>query len=79
MDEEVVEVLLDEVQFKAFAIEVFVDAVIEGARREFLTRLPIGVVGIAGFGMLVKPGRGVLAAAIGAYALGFAANIYLAF
>ncbi|KAL3835089.1 hypothetical protein ACJIZ3_009825 [Penstemon smallii] len=71
------EVLLDEVDFKEFAVDVFGDAVVLGAGKEVSKRLPIGVAGIAGVGLVVKPGKGVLAAAIGAYALGVATSVYL--
>ncbi|CAA0818393.1 Unknown protein [Striga hermonthica] len=71
------DITLDEAVFGEFAAEVFADAVVSGARAEALKGLPIGVAGIAGFGAVVRPGKGVLAAAIGAYALGVATSIYL--
>lgn len=71
------ESLLDEVEFKAFAMEVFTDAVVSNAGKEVLKRVPLGVAGIAGVGLIVKPGKEILRAAIGAYALGVATSIYL--
>ncbi|PIN13135.1 hypothetical protein CDL12_14248 [Handroanthus impetiginosus] len=71
------EITLDEVEFKDFAAELFADAVASGAGREVLKRMPLGVAGIAGFGVLVKPGKEIVVAAIGAYALGVATSIYL--
>ncbi|KAL3619913.1 hypothetical protein CASFOL_034825 [Castilleja foliolosa] len=71
------EVTLDEAEFEEFAAEVFAEAVDSGARMEVLKRVPLGVAGIAGFGAVVRPGKEVLAAAIGAYTLGVATSIYL--
>ncbi|KAI3459806.1 hypothetical protein Pfo_016469 [Paulownia fortunei] len=71
------EITLDEVEFKEFAVEVFADAVLSGAGREVLKRVPLGVAGIAGVGVVVRPGKEVVVAAIGAYALGVATSIYL--
>lgn len=71
------EITLDEVEFKEFAVEVLVDAVVSSAGREVLKRVPLGVAGIAGVGVVVRPGKEVVVAAIGAYALGVATSIYL--
>ncbi|KAH6778379.1 transmembrane protein, partial [Perilla frutescens var. frutescens] len=71
------EITLDEAEFKEFAVEVFADAVVSNAEMEVLKRVPLGVAGIAGFGLVVKPGKGVVVAAIGAYALGVVTSIYL--
>lgn len=58
-------------------MEVFTDAVVSNAGKEVLKRVPLGVAGIAGVGLIVKPGKEILGAAIGAYALGVATSIYL--
>lgn len=64
-------------EFKEFAVAAFADAVVSSAGKEVLKRLPLGVAGIAGIGVVVKPGKEVVAAAIGAYALGVVTSIYL--
>ncbi|KAG8368315.1 hypothetical protein BUALT_Bualt15G0032800 [Buddleja alternifolia] len=71
------EITLGESEFKEFALEVFRDAVVSNAGREVLKKVPLGVAGIAGVGVVVKPGKEVVAAAIGAYALAVATSIYL--
>ncbi|KAL6578172.1 hypothetical protein OROMI_010500 [Orobanche minor] len=71
------EITLDEMEFKEFAAEVFAEAVVSSARREILKQVPLGLAGIAGFGAVLRPGKEVVAAAIGAYALGAATSIYL--
>nr|GLL49368.1 uncharacterized protein LOC109179611 [Ipomoea trifida] len=71
------EAVLGNSEFREFAVEVFADAVASGAGQAVRTRVPIGVAGIAGIGMLVKPGREFIAAAIGAYTLGVTTSIYL--
>ncbi|KAL8491786.1 hypothetical protein ACS0TY_023401 [Phlomoides rotata] len=68
---------LDEVEFKEFAVAAFTDAVVSGAGKEILKRLPVAVAGITGFGVVVKPGKEVVAAVIGAYALGVVTSIYI--
>ncbi|XP_057778177.1 uncharacterized protein LOC130996918 [Salvia miltiorrhiza] len=71
------EITLDEAEFKEFAVEVFADAIVSKAVAEVLKRLPLGVAGIAGFGVVLRPGNDVVVAAIGAYALGLVTLIYL--
>ncbi|KAL0366620.1 UNVERIFIED_CONTAM: hypothetical protein Sradi_3552100 [Sesamum radiatum] len=71
------EITLGEAEFKEFAVEVFTYAVVSSAGREVLKRVPLGAAGIAGFGVVVKPGKEVVVAAIGAYALGVATSIFL--
>lgn len=71
------EIALDEVEFKEFAVEVFSNAVVSSAVMEVLKRMPLGAAGIAGVGVVVRPGKEVLVAAIGAYAVGVATSIYL--
>ncbi|KAL2456875.1 hypothetical protein Fot_56630 [Forsythia ovata] len=71
------ESVLDEVEFKAFAVEVFTNAVVSNAGDEVLKLVPLGVAGIAGVGLILKPGKEVIGAAVGAYALGVATSIYL--
>ncbi|CAH9106678.1 unnamed protein product [Cuscuta europaea] len=70
------EITLDEAQFKEFEVKVFAEAVVSRAGKEVLKSVPLGVVGIAGFGAVVKPGKDLVAAAIGAYALGVVTSIY---
>ncbi|KAG6408404.1 hypothetical protein SASPL_131424 [Salvia splendens] len=60
-----------------FAVELFADAVVSSAAMEVLKRVPVGVAGIAGFEVVVKPGNDIVVAALGAYALGLVTLIYL--
>ncbi|CAN4100660.1 unnamed protein product [Withania somnifera] len=71
------EIVLGNPEFKEFAVEVFADAVVSGAGKELLKRIPVGVLGIAGVGAVVKPGKELIAAAIGTYALGVATSVYI--
>ncbi|KAF3619526.1 hypothetical protein P3S67_009457 [Capsicum chacoense] len=71
------EYVLGENEFKEFAVEVFADAVVDCAEKEMLKRIPVGVLGIAGVGVVVKPGKELIAAAIAAYALGVATSVYV--
>lgn len=68
---------LGRAEFKAFAVELFADAVVAGARRAVLRRLPIGVLGIAVVGVAARSGKELVTAAIGVYALGVATSVYL--
>ncbi|KAL8150923.1 hypothetical protein V2J09_020731 [Rumex salicifolius] len=61
-------------EFKAFAVDLFTDAVIDGARKALAVRVPIGVAGIAGLGLATRSGKDFVGAAIGVYALGVATS-----
>uniref|UniRef100_A0A1S3Z5P6 Uncharacterized protein n=1 Tax=Nicotiana tabacum TaxID=4097 RepID=A0A1S3Z5P6_TOBAC len=69
------EIVLGNTEFKDFAVEVFADTVVSGAVKELLKRVPLGAFGIVGVGAVVKPGKELVAAAIGAYALGVATSL----
>lgn len=69
--------LLGAAEFREWAAELFAGAVVEGAGRAVMTRVPIGVAGIAGLGMATRSGKEVIGSAIGVYALGVATAIYL--
>ncbi|KAF7848131.1 hypothetical protein BT93_L2271 [Corymbia citriodora subsp. variegata] len=69
--------LLDAAEFREWAVELFAGAVVESAGRAVLTRVPIGVAGIAGLGMATRSGKEVIGSVIGVYALGVATSIYL--
>ncbi|XP_056173403.1 uncharacterized protein LOC115681288 [Syzygium oleosum] len=69
--------LLGAAEFREWAAELFAGAVVEGAGRAAMTRVPIGVAGIAGLGMATRSGKEVIGSAIGVYALGVATAIYL--
>ncbi|XP_055831907.1 uncharacterized protein LOC129900853 [Solanum dulcamara] len=71
------EIVLGNNEFKEFSVEVFADAVVSCAGKELLKRVPVGALGIAGVGAVVKPGKELIAAAIGAYALGVATSVYV--
>ncbi|XP_052205464.1 uncharacterized protein LOC127810182 [Diospyros lotus] len=68
---------LGRAEFRAFAVEVFTEAVVANARKALLRRVPIGVAGIAGIGVVSRSGKDLVAAAIGIYALAVATNVYL--
>lgn len=68
---------LGRVEFKAFEVELFADAVVAGAGQALLRRVPIGVAGIAGVGLVTRSGKELVATAIGVYALGVATSVYL--
>ncbi|XP_030536613.2 uncharacterized protein LOC115745287 [Rhodamnia argentea] len=69
--------LLGEAEFREWAVELFAGAVVESAGKAVLTRVPIGVAGIAGLGMATRSGKEVVGSLIGVYALGVATSIYL--
>ncbi|XP_060171940.1 uncharacterized protein LOC132603074 [Lycium barbarum] len=71
------EIVLGNNEFKEFAVEVFKDAVVLSAGKELMKRVPLGALGIAGVGAVVKPGKELIVAAIGAYALGVATSVYV--
>ncbi|CAI9108602.1 OLC1v1008248C1 [Oldenlandia corymbosa var. corymbosa] len=71
------EVVLGDGEFKEFSVDVFSDVVVSNARNEVLKRVPVGIAGIAGVGMVVRPGREVVGTVIGVYAIGVATAVYL--
>ncbi|XP_057958002.1 uncharacterized protein LOC131150936 [Malania oleifera] len=71
------ETTLGPAQFKAFAVELFAGAVLANAGKAVLRRVPVVIAGIAGIGAVTRPGKEVVGAAIGVYALGVAASVYL--
>lgn len=64
-------------EFRAFAVDLFRDAVLAGAGRAVLHGVPIGVVGIAGLGAATRAGGEVIARIMGLYAVGITAAVYL--
>lgn len=76
-EDEIADVVIGNEKFKEIAIEVFTDGVVSNARKEVLIRVPIGVAGIAGLGMVVRPGKEVVGTVIGVYALGVSTAVYL--
>ncbi|XAR71067.1 hypothetical protein NMG60_11028163 [Bertholletia excelsa] len=64
-------------EFKAFAVEVFTKAIVSNAGKAVLRRVPIGIAGIAGVGVVTRTGKDLVGTAIGVYALGVATSIYL--
>ncbi|XP_050384527.1 uncharacterized protein LOC126801111 [Argentina anserina] len=64
-------------QFKQWAVELFAGAVVANARKDLMVRVPIGVAGIAGLGAASRSGKDLVGTAIGVYALGVAAAVYL--
>ncbi|KAI8003163.1 hypothetical protein LOK49_LG08G02028 [Camellia lanceoleosa] len=68
---------LGPIEFKAFATEVFTNAVVSNAGKAVLQRVPIGIAGIAGIGVVTRSGKDLVGTVIGVYALGVASSIYL--
>ncbi|KAL5781219.1 hypothetical protein ACOSP7_006248 [Xanthoceras sorbifolium] len=64
-------------RFKEWAVVLYVDAVVGNAGKAVLSRVPIGMAGIAGIGALTRSRREFIGTAVGAYALGVATSIYL--
>ncbi|KAA8527265.1 hypothetical protein F0562_034638 [Nyssa sinensis] len=74
-DEE--ETILGRAEFKGFALELFTEAVVSNAGKAVLRRVPIGIAGIAGIGVVTRSGKDLVGTAIGVYAIGVATSIYL--
>ncbi|KAL5998000.1 hypothetical protein ACLOJK_008934 [Asimina triloba] len=68
---------LTRAQFKEFAVEVLKEEIVSNARGTVLRGIPVGLVGIAGVGMATRAGRDATGRAIGAYALGISAAVYI--
>lgn len=64
-------------EFRAFAAELFKDAILAGAGATVLRRVPIGVAGIAGVGMVTHAGAEVVGRVMGVYAVGVVAAVFL--
>lgn len=64
-------------RFKEWAVVLYANAVVGNAGKALLSRVPIGVAGIAGIGAVTRSGKDLVGAAIGVYALGVATSIYL--
>ncbi|KZV52906.1 hypothetical protein F511_31500 [Dorcoceras hygrometricum] len=71
--------VLDEAEFEELASEVFAECIASNMEREALKKVAVGAVGIGGVGAVVKPGNGVLVAAIAAFALGVGIDLYVRF
>ncbi|KAK1411464.1 hypothetical protein QVD17_38013 [Tagetes erecta] len=72
-------VTLDESEFKEFAVDLYTDAIVSNAQKDVLVKLPIGVAGIAGIGIVTRSGMEVVGTVIGVYAVGVATSVYLSF
>ncbi|MED6112916.1 hypothetical protein PIB30_066140 [Stylosanthes scabra] len=69
--------ILGPVMFKDWALELYSDAVLSGAGKALLLRVPVGVAGIAGIGAVTHAGGQVVGTAVGAYSLGVAGRHFL--
>ncbi|KAK7271997.1 hypothetical protein RJT34_28318 [Clitoria ternatea] len=63
--------------FKKWAHQLYTDAVLSGARKALMLRVPVGVAGIVGIGAVTRPGPQLIGTFIGAYSLGVAVSIFL--
>lgn len=68
---------LNPTDFRAFAGDLFRDAVMAGAGGAVVRLVPIGAAGIAGVGVATRAGAEVVARVMGVYAAGVAAAVYL--
>ncbi|XP_073134701.1 uncharacterized protein [Henckelia pumila] len=68
--------VLDESEFEELALELFAECVASNMEMVALKRFAVGAVGIGGVGAALKPGSGVLVAAIAAYALGIGIDLH---
>ncbi|KAJ4972737.1 hypothetical protein NE237_005911 [Protea cynaroides] len=64
-------------EFKAFAVELFTDAIVSNAGKAVLRRIPIGLAGITGIGAATRSGRDFVGTVMGIYSLGVAAAFYV--
>ncbi|POO01996.1 Transmembrane protein [Trema orientale] len=64
-------------QFREWAVELFASAIVSSASKAVICRVPIGVAGIAGVGVVTRSGKDLVGTAIGLYALGVATAVYL--
>ncbi|KAK9062658.1 hypothetical protein SSX86_019847 [Deinandra increscens subsp. villosa] len=72
-------VTLGDSEFKKFAVDLYTDAIVSNARKDVMVKVPLGVAGIAGVGMVTRSGAEVVATVIGVYAVGVATSVYLSF
>lgn len=63
-------------EFKAFAIELFRDSIITGAGGAVARGIQVGMVGIAGVGIVNRTGVGIVMKVMGIYSVGIAAAVY---
>ncbi|KAG7574772.1 hypothetical protein ISN44_As09g029280 [Arabidopsis suecica] len=71
------EEILGPEEFKEWAVEVFVESIVGNARKTIASRIPLGIVGIAGIGAVTRSGQNLIGAAIGVYAIGVATSVFL--
>ncbi|KAF4352530.1 hypothetical protein G4B88_013360 [Cannabis sativa] len=64
-------------RFKEWAVELYGSAIVGNANKAVLRRVPIGVAGIVGVGVVTRSGKDLVGTAVGVYALGIATSIYL--
>ncbi|XP_054817171.1 uncharacterized protein LOC129316828, partial [Prosopis cineraria] len=69
--------VLGPLQFKAWAVHLYSDAILSRAAKALLFRVPVVVAGIAGIGALTRSGNRFVGTAIGPYSLGVAVSIFL--
>ncbi|XP_061365156.1 uncharacterized protein LOC133308541 [Gastrolobium bilobum] len=69
--------ILGPVVFKAWALQLYTEAVLSGAGKAVMVRVPVGVAGIVGIGALTRPSPQLLGTFVGAYSLGVALSIFL--
>ncbi|XP_042518048.1 uncharacterized protein LOC122091886 isoform X2 [Macadamia integrifolia] len=68
---------LNLLEFKAFAVELFTDAIVSNAGKVVLRKIPIGLAGIIGIGAATRSGRDLVGIVMGIYSLGVATAVYV--
>ncbi|XP_010506239.1 PREDICTED: uncharacterized protein LOC104782875 [Camelina sativa] len=76
-EEEDDEILLRSEEFKEWALEVFTESVVGNARKTIASRIPLGIVGIAGIGAVTRSSQNMMGATIGVYAIGVTTSVFL--
>ncbi|KAL8104400.1 uncharacterized protein LOC141677846 [Apium graveolens] len=72
-------ITLGEDEFTHFAVELYGNAIVSGTQKAVMVRLPVGIAGILGVGVVVGRGKALVKAAVGVYALGAAVAFYFGF
>lgn len=72
-------ITLGEIEFRHFAVELYGNAAVSSAEKAVMVRVPVGIAGIVGVGVVMGRGKALVKAAVGIYALGAAVAFYFGF
>lgn len=70
------EIVLSEDEFREFGIELYANVVVLNAERSIMVRVPVGIAGIVGAGVVMGRGRGLVKVAVAIYTLGSVVAFY---